>query len=698
MALNYVTLTVDVYDGSGNYPTSGTATFTPTAVLTDGTNHEYIAQVPIVVSFKASGVPTVKLLATDNSAPLPAGWAWTVAFAGFTGAPASWNFFLPYTGGANQNLADLAPVATATTMAAYALLANTTDWLNVVTGYGAKADGRDLTAIAITATQTTLTCAGGAFTSADVGKVAYVYGAGTAGADLATTISSVTNSTTVVLAAAASTTVSSGNAFVATDDTTAWQNALAALPANGGTVYLPAGKSYVTSTLSAGVSGTVIRGGGWGSQIRYNGAVVSPCIKATTASSRLFLSDLRISQVNSTPSGTTVDASNFASSAMERVLIDAGGGSGTPPVIGIDLNGTNCHYNAIRDCRIGYSGTGSWGIAIRGTSHSNTVDNCKLIPGTAADSGSSGVYITNAHSTTLIHPDVENSPGNGIFLDTTAHGTTITNPYLEANNINLKITSGVIAPTVTGGTIESGTTANIQDNGAVSPYIVNAWPNSGSTVTRSLAGILDATATDIVAAGTQAAGAVGLAADAGHTHPAAGHRIPADLSLIAWAYDPVLCSNNTITVNGTLYLIKVILRSAQTITNLMVALDTAANTATANQNFLLLYDSGGTLRGQTAAGAIDTATQSSGLLSHAMASTYAAAAGAYWVGAYFNASTPPKLARGTGEGGTIYDPGLAAASFFWAVNGTGLTTTPPSSITPSSNTHTGAITAWAAVS
>jgi hypothetical protein len=111
VALNYVTLTVDVYDGQGSYPVTGTATFTPSAVLTDTSDHEYIGQIPVVVSFSASGIRTVRLLATDNSALSPGGWSWQVAFAGFTGAPASFNFFLAYANGAAQYLSALAPVS-----------------------------------------------------------------------------------------------------------------------------------------------------------------------------------------------------------------------------------------------------------------------------------------------------------------------------------------------------------------------------------------------------------------------------------------------------------------------------------------------------------------------------------------------------------------------------------------------------------
>jgi hypothetical protein len=93
MALSYITLTLDLYDGSGNYPVSGTATFTPSAVLTDA-GVEVTGQMPVTVSFRAGSLPAATLLATDNSGPLPSGWTWGVTFAGITGAPAAFSFEL----------------------------------------------------------------------------------------------------------------------------------------------------------------------------------------------------------------------------------------------------------------------------------------------------------------------------------------------------------------------------------------------------------------------------------------------------------------------------------------------------------------------------------------------------------------------------------------------------------------------------
>jgi hypothetical protein len=107
MALAYVTVILDLYDGSGNYPVSGTASFTPSAVLTDA-GVEITGQQPVTVAFRAGSLPSVSLLATDTPGPQPAGWTWGVTFAGITGAPAPFSFFLP-SAAASFTAADAGP-------------------------------------------------------------------------------------------------------------------------------------------------------------------------------------------------------------------------------------------------------------------------------------------------------------------------------------------------------------------------------------------------------------------------------------------------------------------------------------------------------------------------------------------------------------------------------------------------------------
>jgi hypothetical protein len=94
MTLQYVALTLDLYDGQGNPVITGSAAFTPSAPLTDA-GVEVIGQDPVPAVFHAGRLPQVSLLATDSSGPSPAGWTWGAAFSGQAAPPASFSFFLP---------------------------------------------------------------------------------------------------------------------------------------------------------------------------------------------------------------------------------------------------------------------------------------------------------------------------------------------------------------------------------------------------------------------------------------------------------------------------------------------------------------------------------------------------------------------------------------------------------------------------
>jgi hypothetical protein len=461
------------------------------------------------------------------------------------------------------------------------------------------------------------------------------------------------------------------------DDTAAINLALAALPSNGGTLYFPAGSYLITSTLNVSTTGTTFQGDGWGSQILFDGASVSPAIKAAS-NIRVNLRYLRVSQTNAASSGTAIDASNFNMSVLEMLLVDGGGASGVAPKTGVLMNSATAHYNEVRACRIRYGGTSSVGVSITGGAHSNSVVDCFLLP-QADDSASSGVYINGSHSTNLVHPDVEAGTGNGIWLDTGAHSTTVTGGYVDTMGICLKISSGVIAPTVIGGTYENGSTANVQNNGAVGLNVQNAWPNSGSSSYNHL----ELPQTDLFTVNSvQVPGNVYQASDS---------------ALLAWTYDPSATTNSTLTVNGTVYLAQVLLRYSTTVSKLSVGVSTAAATVTANQNFLGLYNSAGTRVAVTAAGTLDTLITSAGIVTASVVTPYAAVAGTYWVAFVNNASTASTLARASGASLSIANAGAAAAAFRYAVNGTSQTSL-PSTITPGSNTVTGAFTMWAAVS
>jgi hypothetical protein len=118
--------------------------------------------------------------------------------------------------------------------------------------YGAKGDGKDVTNAVITSGSGVVTSASALFTSADVGKLAYFYGAGAAGALLVTTIASYQSATQVTLTATASTSVASNGTFTwGTDDTAALASAINAAVASGGTgaLTVPAGLYLCTGVL-----------------------------------------------------------------------------------------------------------------------------------------------------------------------------------------------------------------------------------------------------------------------------------------------------------------------------------------------------------------------------------------------------------------------------------------------------------------
>lgn len=114
--------------------------------------------------------------------------------------------------------------------------------------FGARGDLRVFEGQAsIAIGSTTLTQPNAGFTAADVGRTVWVQFAGGSSAPLVTTITAVTNSTTVTLAASASATVTTADFAVGTDDTAA----VAAAWNNHDLVYMP-GRYGVTSLPALG--------------------------------------------------------------------------------------------------------------------------------------------------------------------------------------------------------------------------------------------------------------------------------------------------------------------------------------------------------------------------------------------------------------------------------------------------------------
>ena len=121
-------------------------------------------------------------------------------------------------------------------------------------------------------------------------------------------------------------------------------------------------------------------------------------------------------------------------------------------------------------------------------------------------------------------------------------------------------------------------------NGNVSWQPVTAHDLPAGTT--SAAGLLqlDGTATDIQRDAAQSAGATGLA-DAGHVHPA-GNFTPGDAGFLEWACDPAMISAGTaLTTSGNVYLTRINLRTARSVSNVTAALVTLGSSLTSGQCF-----------------------------------------------------------------------------------------------------------------
>lgn len=170
---------------------------------------------------------------------------------------------------------------------------------------------------------------------------------------------------------------------------------------------------------------------------------------------------------------------------------------------------------------------------------------------------------------------------------------------------------------------------------------------------------------------------------------------PSDHGLIAWTGDPASSTTSgSVGVNGTLYLARVFIRAAATVSKIWWINSAAGATATAGQNWVGLIKSDGTV---LSTGSIDSVAVTNGPQSGTLAIAQPVSAGAYWAALLINATTPPTIARAAGLSSAGNNVNLTAVNYRYAVNGTGLTAI-PASITPSSNTLTGAFALWMGVS
>lgn len=217
---------------------------------------------------------------------------------------------------------------------------------------------------------------------------------------------------------------------------------------------------------------------------------------------------------------------------------------------------------------------------------------------------------------------------------------------------------------------------------------------AGSTTTAGLLQ-LDGTATDVQPAGTQAAGASGLAADAKHVHPLPSGFSPADTGFLEWNYDPLIISAGTaLTTSGSVYLMRINTRIARSVSNVTVYIGTLGGTLTSGQCFAGLYAGTtagaytagqliGTSADQTTAWNTGTGTANTPLTIALTGAPFSVPAGFVWAALMFHGTTGPQFGRAFAVTAAASNIGFAASvGRFVAATGA---TTLPSSITVASN-------------
>lgn len=181
-----------------------------------------------------------------------------------------------------------------------------------------------------------------------------------------------------------------------------------------------------------------------------------------------------------------------------------------------------------------------------------------------------------------------------------------------------------------------------------------------------------ATAVPLLASGTApAVGTSGKVARQDHVHPR-NYWEPADHGIIAWTYDPVAASANSVLgTAGTTYVAKCHVYVASSVTNIIVNVGTAGNVLTASQCLAGLYQ-GGTLIGTTAD---QSGTwNSTGLKTMALVSgPFNITAGDVYVAFFANGTTLPAFARG--QGSAAINVGITATASRFGAADTGRTTT-----------------------
>jgi hypothetical protein len=263
-----------------------------------------------------------------------------------------------------------------------------------------------------------------------------------------------------------------------TDDTVALQAWITATATAQGEGFLPCGTFIITSQLNvAGTGRFTLRGAGDCSIIQFAGSSVTTALGSPDTTQRILININGIHFVSSTTgAGLAIDASHWAQSSIDHVN-----------AFGVNkcilMNNVHALYNEVRKLRCSITGVGSYGIKFDSTANENSVFKARIIP----DANSTGV-IVNTQGIKLYDVDVETGALIGIDIQASARSAFVSGAWVELNQTNLHIAAGSVTTTIIGGEINSGTTADITDDGGTGVTICGVRKNFVAQPCRSNAG------------------------------------------------------------------------------------------------------------------------------------------------------------------------------------------------------------------
>lgn len=258
---------------------------------------------------------------------------------------------------------------------------------------------------------------------------------------------------------------------------TALNAAMAALPSGGGTVELPGDTMTLDVAVTFSKNNIRVMGQGPSSKFNWNGSSIATAFAmADTTARSIFLRDFRITQTSGSNVGTAINATHFSRGRLDNIYIEGSSGSSNAPIIGVYMGGgggaNGSYYNVLDHCRIQAGGASSYCIKIDSIANSNTVSNARILGSTST----TGIYV-DAHAC-CVGPrfNVETNLAYGIDIGTSGDDCLVLAPYLEGNDVNLRV-GATASVTVVGGVIIDADTTNIIDAGSLGLHILNCRMN-----------------------------------------------------------------------------------------------------------------------------------------------------------------------------------------------------------------------------